>query len=238
MEIYSVWPHLYLAFRKWKGGRIQSFNTRSSTQDSFSTAISSPRSGQTGHSSANSCLSPDLLAGIKYSLSSYSMEDLKRATKNFGEDNKIGDQSFKGMIDDVEVMIKQMRFEDTRQIAFDIATGLHYLHHCIFPTYAHMSVNTRNIFITSTWRAKLASIETNHAVGSSKGNDISASVKGWIAPEYLLNGSVSEKACIGFLGGEGSEGGCFEKLRSFMDSCFKEDYPLAEALCLAVLAEA
>ncbi|KAJ0083925.1 hypothetical protein Patl1_30650 [Pistacia atlantica] len=192
------------------------------------------------------------------------MEDLKRATKNFGEDNKIGDQSFKGMIDDVEVMIKQMRFEDTRQIAFDIATGLHYLHHCIFPTYAHMIVNTRNIFITSTWRAKLASIETNHAAGSSKGNDISASVKGWIAPEYLLTVSVSEKvdffafgvvllelisgrkdmdgklfkACIGFLGGGGSEGGCFEQLRSFMDSCFKEDYPLAEALCLAVLAEA
>ncbi|XP_031285367.1 lysM domain receptor-like kinase 4 [Pistacia vera] len=311
------------ALRKWKGGRIQSFNTRSSTQVSFSTARSSPRSGQTGHSSANSYLSPDLLAGIKYSLSSYSMEDLKRATKNFGEDTKIGDQSFKGKIDNVEVMIKQVRFEDTRQvidvnskinhinivslhgvcygdsdfswsyvmfefptlgclrgclsnsssllnwqkrtqIAFDIATGLHYLHHCIFPTYAHMSVNTRNIFITSTWRAKLASIETNHAAGSSKGNDISASAKGWIAPEYLLNGSVSEKVdlfafgvvllelisgredmdgklfkeCIGFLGGGGSEGGCFEQLRSFMDPCLKEDYPLAEALCLAVLAKA
>ncbi|KAJ0020679.1 hypothetical protein Pint_32133 [Pistacia integerrima] len=126
-------------------------------------------------------------------LCKFIMEDLKRATKNFGEDTKIGDQSFKGKIDNVEVMIKQMRFEDTRQIAFDIATGLHYLHHCIFPTYAHMSVNTRNIFITSTWRAKLASIETNHAAGSSKGNDISASAKGWIAPEYLLNGSVSEK---------------------------------------------
>lgn len=311
------------ALRKWKGGRIQSFNTRSSTQVSFSTPRSSPRSVQTGHSTTNSCLSPDLLAGIKYSLSGYSLEDLKKATKNFGEDTKIGYQTYKGMIDNVEVMIKQMRFEDTRQaidvnskinhinivslhgvcygdsdfswsyvvfefpkngclrdclsnsltllnwhkrtqIAFDIATGLHYLHHCIFPTYAHMSVSSRNIFITSTWRAKLSSIETNHAVGSSKGSDILAGLKACIAPEYLFNGSASEKVdifaygvvllellsgredidgkflkeCIGFLGGGGSEGGCFEQLRSFMDPSLKEDYPLAEALCLAVLAKA
>ncbi|PWA40721.1 protein kinase-like domain-containing protein [Artemisia annua] len=38
--------------------------------------------------------------------------------------------------------------------------------------------------------------------------------------------------------GTGSEGGCFENLKSFMDPCLKEDYPLAEALCLGVLAKA
>ena len=38
--------------------------------------------------------------------------------------------------------------------------------------------------------------------------------------------------------GGASEGGCFEKLRSFMDPSLKDDYPLAEALCLAVLAKA
>ena len=36
----------------------------------------------------------------------------------------------------------------------------------------------------------------------------------------------------------GNEGGCFEQLRGFMDPCLKEDYSLAEALCLAVLAKA
>ncbi|KAJ6670406.1 LYSM-DOMAIN RECEPTOR-LIKE KINASE-RELATED [Salix viminalis] len=40
------------------------------------------------------------------------------------------------------------------------------------------------------------------------------------------------------LGGKTTEGVCFDGLRSFMDPCLKEDYPLPEALCLAVLAKA
>ncbi|KAK1588503.1 hypothetical protein Q3G72_024108 [Acer saccharum] len=281
-----------------------------------------------GRSSTNSCLSPDLLIGIKYSLISYSVEELKKATNNFNEDTKIiGDHDqedyYKAKIDNVEVLIKQMRFEDTRhvidvhsrinhinvvslhgvcygendfswsylvfefpsngclrdclsnqsnsldwkrrtQIAFDIAIGLHYLHYCIFPTYAHLNMNIRQIYLTSKWRAKLANVGTNPAAaaGSSKG----------VAPEYLIHGSASEKVdifafgvvllelisgreddvtdgelslkeSIGFLGGGSStttsEGGCFDQLRSFMDPSLKEDhYPLAEALCLAVLAKA
>ena len=46
----------------------------------------------------------------------------------------------------------------------------------------------------------------------------------------------SFKECIAFLGGKTTEDGCFDGLRSFMDPCLKEDYPLAEALRLAVLA--
>ncbi|KAJ4725083.1 LysM receptor kinase [Melia azedarach] len=315
---------LYIkALRKWKGERLQSFNVRSSASISCSTARSSPRSAQTGRSSSNSCLSPDLLVGIKYSLCSYSIQDLKKATKGFNEVTKIGDQAYKGMIDNAEVMIKQMRFEDTRQvidvhskinhinivsllgvcygesdlswsylcfefpsngclrdclsnpsislrwhkrtqIAFDVATALHYLHHFIFPTYAHLSVNSRNIFLTANWRAKIANIGPIPSVGSSKGIENATIVKGWIAPEYLQHGSISEKVdifafgvvllellsaredmdgrlfkdSIGFLGGSAIEGGCFEQLRSFMDPSLKEDYPLAEALCFAVLAKA
>ncbi|KAJ6691540.1 LYSM-DOMAIN RECEPTOR-LIKE KINASE [Salix purpurea] len=41
------------------------------------------------------------------------------------------------------------------------------------------------------------------------------------------------KQCIAFLGRKTTEGGCFDGLRSL-----KEDYPLPEALCLAVLAKA
>ncbi|KAJ6670409.1 LYSM-DOMAIN RECEPTOR-LIKE KINASE [Salix viminalis] len=43
----------------------------------------------------------------------------------------------------------------------------------------------------------------------------------------------SFKECIAFLGGKTTEGGCFDGLRSL-----KEDYPLPDALCLAVLAKA
>ncbi|KAJ9178098.1 hypothetical protein P3X46_010010 [Hevea brasiliensis] len=311
------------ALCKRKFNKLQSFNTRSSPL-SCSTVRSSPRSGQTGRSSAISCLSPDLLVGIKYSLKNYSIEDLRRATKNFSEEKKIGDGAYKGLIDNFEMMIKQMRFEDTgqvidahskvnhinivtllgvcygdndsswsylvfelpskgslrdclansssslqwhrrTQIAFDIATGLHYLHYCIFPSCAHMGVSSRNIFVTANWKAKLTYIRTNSAAESLiKGNDNVDIDKGWVAPEYILYGSDSDKVdifafgvvllelisgredidgksfkdCIGFLGGGASEGGCFEQLRSFMDPFLKQDYPLAEALCLAVLAKA
>ncbi|XVF20261.1 hypothetical protein REPUB_Repub11eG0182500 [Reevesia pubescens] len=315
------------ALKKWKGEKLQSFTDRNSVL-SGSTARSSPQSGQTGRSSprsgltarssTNSCLSPDFLAGIKFSLYNYGIEDVKRATNDFNEDTKIGEQVYKGLIDNANVMIKQMKFEDTRQvidmhskinhinivnlhgvcygendfswsylifehpsngclrdclsnplnrlswnrrtqIAFDVATGLHYLHYCIFPSYAHMSINSMNIFVTSKWRAKLANIGSTLAVSPSTRSD-----NGWVAPEYPVHGSASEKVdifafgivllelisgkeategnllkdSIGFLGGGESEGGCFEQLRSFIDPSLKDDYLLAEALCLAVLAKA
>ena len=126
-----------------------------------------------------------------------------------------------------------------------------------------MSLSSTNIFVTTNWRAKLANIGTSAAVGPVKEMDGKDSVRGWVAPEYLQHGSTSEKVdifafgvillelilaredhdgksfkeSITFLGGA-SEGGCFEQLRSFMDPSLKDDYPLAEALCLAVLAKA
>jgi LysM repeat protein len=298
-----------MVLKKWKGD--QNFQSI--------TARSSPRSGQTGGSSTNSCLSPDLLAGIKYSLFIYSMEELRKATRDFSEEMKIADEVYKGLIDNVEVMIKKMRFEDTwqvidlhskinhinivnlqgvcygenhafsdsylvfefpsngslrhclsnpsitlqwhrrTQIAFDIATGLHYLHYCTFLTHARMSLSSRNIFMTANWRAKIANIGT-----PLKGNYDEENDRGWVAPaECLLHGSAAEKADIFAFGvvllelisaredfegkpfkesikflGEDSGGGCFEQLRSFMDPSLKNDYSLAEVLCLAVLAKA
>ncbi|XP_012064778.1 lysM domain receptor-like kinase 4, partial [Jatropha curcas] len=279
--------------RKRKINKLQSFNTRSSPR--------SCSTGQTGRSSATfSCLSPDLLVGIKYSLKNYSIEDLKRATKDFSKESKTGDQTYKGWIDNVDMMIEQMKFEDTRQvinihskinhinivnmvgvcygdnndswsylifelplngclrdclsnlsgslewyrriqIAVDIARGLHYLHHCIFPSYAHKGVNSRNIFITANWRAKLTNIRSNNSYGlDSDKLDIFAF--GVVLLELIsgredVNGKLY-KDWIGFLGGGGaSEGGCFDQLKSFIDPCLK-DYPLADALCLAVLAKA
>lgn len=45
------------------------------------------------------------------------------------------------------------------------------------------------------------------------------------------------KESIEFLG-RATENGCFEQLRSFVDPSLKDDFSLAEALCLAVLAKA
>ncbi|XP_059625498.1 lysM domain receptor-like kinase 4 [Cornus florida] len=308
--------------KRWKAELFQ-FSARRSSITSCSTPRSSQLSRATTRSSPVSCLSPDLLVGIKYSLSNFSTEDLRRATKDFSEDTKISAYVYMGMIENVQVMIKRMRFEDTRhlidvhskinhvnvmkligvcygesdfswsyvvfefpasgclrdclsnpssplvwhrrtQIAIDIARALHYLHYCMVPPYTHTSVNSRNIFVTPNGRAKLTVFGTTPAAGSSKESGSTSSVGGWVAPEHLLNGLASEKVdifafgivllelisgrddidgklskeSIDFLGGGVSEGGCFEQLRNFMDPCLKEDYPLAEALCLAVLARA
>ncbi|KAI4322284.1 hypothetical protein L6164_021995 [Bauhinia variegata] len=308
--------------RRWKRENLMAFTVTNSPNSSSPTR-SSPRSTQTGRTSSTSCLSPDLLVGIKYCLFNYSLEELKRATKDFSEENKIGGSTYKGLVNDIEVMIKKVRFEDTRpvidlhskinhinivslqgvcygegdfswsylvfelpengnlrdclsdlcnplhwqrrtQIAFDIATGLHYLHCCASPSYTHMNISSRIIFITGNWRAKLADIGMASAEIEKpvKGNDRTENHKGWVAPEYLLHGSVCEKVdifafgvvllelisardnigeksfkdSIGFLG-SANERGCFEGLRGLMDPNLN-DYPLAEALCLAVLAKA
>ncbi|KAL1811170.1 hypothetical protein DCAR_0623287 [Daucus carota subsp. sativus] len=311
------------ALRRWKGEKFHHSSARRSSMTSFSTPLSSPLSVMTPRSSTNSCLSPDLLIGLKYTLCSYSTEEIREATNDFTEETKINGYLYKGFIDDAEVMIKQMRFEDIRQvidlhskmnhvnimkllgvcygesdfswsylvfelpkngslrdclskplkslkwikrthIAYDLAKALHYLHYCMVPPHTHMSINSTNIFLTPSWRAKLAVSGSTPSVGCSKENEIMSSAGGWIAPEHLLNGLVNEKVdifafgvvllelmsaresvegrsfreSIGFLGGGASEGGCFEQLRSFMDPSLKEDYPLAEALCLAVLAKA
>ncbi|XP_030505533.2 lysM domain receptor-like kinase 4 [Cannabis sativa] len=302
------------AFMKMKKG-----NNNNTKYHSFTTPISS-----------STCLSPDFLVGIKFSLLSYSMEEIKRATRDFCEENKVCSQVYKGNMDDhnVNVIVKKMRFEETRpvidlhskinhinivkllgvcygesdddfswcyvvfeyptkgclrdcltnqttplkwhqrtQIAFDIATGLHYLNFCTFPSYAHMNLHSRNIFVTSNCRAKLGDIGSTPFGASSKGNYCNnRSVR---APEYLPQSLESDKidifafgtvllelisgreCCeeksfresIRFLGGSGdssdnSEGGCFEQLKCFMDPSLKHDYSLAETLCLAVLAKA
>ncbi|KAK7404756.1 hypothetical protein VNO78_05713 [Psophocarpus tetragonolobus] len=145
------------------------------------------------------------------------------------------------------------------QIAFDIATCLYYLHCCSFPSYAHMKVSSRNIFVTANWRGKLADVGRALAASAilTIRNDGMEIPKGLVAPEFLLHGSVSEKVDIfafgvvllelisgrdnfdgkpikdslGFLLGEASQG-----LRSFVDPNLK-DYSLPEALCLSFLAK-
>lgn len=305
----------------------------SNTPTLWSQTRSSHISIQTGKSSTPWCLSPDLLVEIKYYLLNYSIEELQKATKNFSEESKIcrnrchdNDFVYKGIVNDLEVMIKRMRLEDTQkvidlhskinhinivnllgvcygksnnndswsylvfefpkngclrdclsdpcnplnwykrtQIAFDIATCLYYLHYCSFPSYAHMNVSSRNIFITVNWRGKLADVGRALAASVTpyKRNDgMEIESKGLVASEFLLHGSVSEKVDIfafgvvllelisgrdnsdgksikdslGFLLGEDSEGGCFEGLRSFMDPNLK-DYAIPEALCLSFLAK-
>ncbi|KAK1411955.1 hypothetical protein QVD17_32841 [Tagetes erecta] len=294
-------------------------STRRSSCTSFSTPpLSSPRSrpSPAARSSPSTCLSPDVLASIKYNLYNFTIEEIKTITKDFSDGCKVSDDTYRGSFDGARVLTKVIEFSEIRhlidlhskvnhvnilklvgvcynepscsylvlehpkngslrdcltnssslnwqrrtQIAFDVATGLHYLHYCIVPPYMQAGLYSENIFLTSKWRAKLAvlSRNLNHGVLGpqsmipgleyEKFDGLKTLEKeniwefGMVLIE-LLSGKVTSdrtllRESIGFLGGEGSEGGCFENLKSFMDPCLKEDYRLAEALCLGVLARA
>lgn len=120
-----------------------------------------------------------------------------------------------------------LRWDQRLQIAFDIATGLHYLHCCIFPSYAHMNVHSRNIFVTENFRAKLGGIGANPAIGFSIGNyngltsdKVDIFAFGVVLLELIsarkdMDGKLL-KDSIKFLRGA-SKGGCFNELRNFID---------------------
>lgn len=157
-----------------------------------------------------------------------------------------------------------LQWQKRTQLALDIANGIHYLHHCSIPSYIHMNINSKSILVTQDGRGKIANLGAACIVGSTEEKGAIDASGGWITTEYLLEGMISAKVDIfgfgvillelisaekttdgtlfkeflGFLGGSGAEGGCFEKLRSFIDPCLKDDYVIGEALCMAILAKA
>ncbi|KAL1558517.1 lysM domain receptor-like kinase 4 [Salvia divinorum] len=286
---------LYMkALKKFKIERIRSLN-------SCSTTISCRFSAPLTRSSVNSCLSPDLLVGVKYSLRSYSIEEITTATKNFSGEMKMSGGIYR-CGGEAMMMIKEMRSEKTRQvidvhsrinhvnivklrgvcysddedrssccylvfelpfngslreclkrssgalqwhrrtqIAFDIATGLHYLHYSVAYT-DQLRLSSDKIYLSSSWRAKIfVSGENMRSSGASESVDRSGGVFdfGVVLMEVIGGKEVEvDERGVGeamrFMGAK--EGGCFDQLRSLVDSSLKDEYPLAEALCLAVLA--
>lgn len=66
--------------------------------------------------STTSCLSPDFLVGLKYCLLNYHIEEIGKSTKFFSDVNKIGEVVYKGLINDIKVMIKRLGFEETSEV--------------------------------------------------------------------------------------------------------------------------
>lgn len=274
--------------------------------------------------STSSCLSPNLVAVVsKYSLTSYAVEELRKATKGFSEDNQLSASVHKGRIGDTDLVIKKIGYCDARrtigihsrinhaaivklegvcygvdefsssflvfefalngclrdclrnsmkalswkkriQIALDVATGLHYIHHCTIPSYIHMNITSRNILITEDWTAKIANLGANSVINFSKEEirNVAVTSEGWIAPEYLRYGRVSTKVDVFafgvvlfellsakevrgwsflkenlcFLSRGGGVTDCFDELRRFLDPNLSE-YPVGDVLCMTVLAK-
>ncbi|XP_066325070.1 probable receptor-like protein kinase At1g80640 [Miscanthus floridulus] len=83
------------------------------------------------------------------------------------------------------------------KIALDTARGLEYLHEHCNPPVIHRDLKSSNILLDSDFSAKisdfgLAVISGNH----SKGNLKLSGTMGYVAPEYLLDGKLTEKSDV------------------------------------------
>lgn len=83
------------------------------------------------------------------------------------------------------------------KIALDAARGLEYLHEHCNPPVIHRDLKSSNILLDSNYNAKISDFGLAITVGGQNKNNIKLSgTLGYVAPEYLLDGKLTEKSDV------------------------------------------
>ncbi|KAI4969628.1 hypothetical protein ZWY2020_000542 [Hordeum vulgare] len=83
------------------------------------------------------------------------------------------------------------------KIALDTARGLEYLHEHCNPPVIHRDLKSSNILLDSDFNAKIADFGLAVTSGNlDKGNLKISGTLGYVAPEYLLDGKLTEKSDV------------------------------------------
>ncbi|KAK9080018.1 hypothetical protein SSX86_001693 [Deinandra increscens subsp. villosa] len=83
------------------------------------------------------------------------------------------------------------------KIALDTARGLEYLHENCKPSVIHRDLKSSNILLDSSFNAKLSDFGLAVMDGAQNKNNIKLSgTLGYVAPEYLLDGKLTDKSDV------------------------------------------
>ncbi|XP_010245528.1 PREDICTED: probable receptor-like protein kinase At1g80640 [Nelumbo nucifera] len=83
------------------------------------------------------------------------------------------------------------------KIALEAARGLEYLHEHCNPPVIHRDLKSSNILLDSNFNAKLSDFGLAVTAGAQNKNNIKLSgTLGYVAPEYLLDGKLTEKSDV------------------------------------------
>ncbi|CAN8299174.1 unnamed protein product [Cochlearia groenlandica] len=82
------------------------------------------------------------------------------------------------------------------KIALDIARGLEYLHEHCHPAIIHRDLKSSNILLDSSFNAKISDFGLAVVNGPKNKNLKLSGTVGYVAPEYLLDGQLTEKSDV------------------------------------------
>ncbi|XAR50496.1 Non-specific serine/threonine protein kinase [Bertholletia excelsa] len=83
------------------------------------------------------------------------------------------------------------------KIALDVARGLEYLHERCNPSVIHRDLKSSNILLDSNFNAKLSDFGLAVAGGNQGKDSVKLSgTLGYVAPEYLLDGKLTDKSDV------------------------------------------
>ncbi|KAK2392075.1 Protein kinase superfamily protein [Trifolium repens] len=82
------------------------------------------------------------------------------------------------------------------KIALDTARGLEYLHEHCYPPVIHRDMKSSNILLDTNFNVKLSDFGLAIIDGSQKKNIKVSGTLGYVAPEYLLDGKLTDKSDV------------------------------------------